>query len=208
VTAETIRIEKGVALYAAVSPKTNLIYLSYPISNFILVADLTSRSFRQQLYVDSPGNIAINSVTNRIYVSSADGIYDIDGSTGEFHVIKKSSSLHTGSVAINPVTNTLYTASFKSDVVSVINAETYSEIDEISVGKNPQGMAVNPNANTIYVANSDSESISVIDVKQSNKVVDTMKVNGFSYSKLSMKPTFLQINELSNLLYAQATKAC
>jgi DNA-binding beta-propeller fold protein YncE len=84
VTAETIRIEKGVALYAAVNPKTNLIYLSYPISNFILVADLTSRSFRQQLYVDSPGNIAINSVTNRIYVSSADGIYDIDGPLANF----------------------------------------------------------------------------------------------------------------------------
>lgn len=200
-----MRIEKGVALYAAVNPKANLIYLSYPISNFILVVDLISRSFRQQLHVDSPGNIAINSVTNRIYVSSADGIYDMDGFTGEFHVVKKRLSLHTGSVDINPVTNTLYTTSFKSDVVSVINAETYSEIDEISVGKNPQGIAVNSNANTAYVANSDSESISVIDT-QSNKVIDTIRLNGFSYSKLSMKPTFLLLNDLSNLLYVQATK--
>jgi len=44
VSAEIIQVEDGVALYAAVNPNTNLIYLSYPFSNFILEIDISTKT--------------------------------------------------------------------------------------------------------------------------------------------------------------------
>lgn len=73
-SAEVIQVEDGVALYAAVNSRTNIIYLSYPFSNFILEIDMSSKTIRQKINANYPEGIAINSSTNRIYVCSEDGI--------------------------------------------------------------------------------------------------------------------------------------
>jgi YVTN family beta-propeller protein len=77
--------------------------------------------------------------------------------------------------------------------------------DKIALGKNPQGVSVDASSNRLYVANYDSETISVIDVDQSNKVIDTIRMRKDPSFRLVTRPTFVQINEKSKLLYVQAT---
>jgi len=86
-TYRSIEIEKGVPRYAAVNPNpnTNIIYISYTSSNFILIANIINGSIEVKIPVNSHGNIVVNDVTNRVYISSSDGIYEIDG-TSDFKV--------------------------------------------------------------------------------------------------------------------------
>jgi DNA-binding beta-propeller fold protein YncE len=201
-----IQVEDGVALYAAVNSRTNILYLSYPFSNFILENDISSKTIRQKINANCPENIAINPGTNRVYVCSEDGIYDIDGSTGEFVILKKGSSFRSGGgIDVNPVTNNLCTTCFDSDVLTIIDTRSGLLTDKVPVGKNPQGVCVDTSHNQIYVANYDSETISVIDADQSNKLADTIRMRTASSYRLATKPIFLQINEKSKLLYVEAT---
>ena len=145
-------------------------------------------------------------VPNRVFVCSEDGIYDIDGSTGEFVILNKGSSFRSGGgIDVNPVTNSIYTTCFDSDVLTIIDASSGMMTDKIVLGKNPQGVVVDANSSRLYVANYDSETISVIDVNQSNEVIDTFRLRTDPSFRLATKPTFVQINEKSNLLYVQAT---
>jgi hypothetical protein len=82
-TYRSIEIEKGVPRYAAVNPNTNtnIIYISYTSSNFILIANIINRSIEVKIPDNSHGNIVVNDVTNRVYISSSDGIYEIDGNS-------------------------------------------------------------------------------------------------------------------------------
>ena len=85
-TFRSIEIEKGVPRYAAVNQNTNtnIIYISYT-SNFILIANLINGSIEVKIPVNSHDNIVVNDVTNRVYISSSDGIYEID-SNSDFKV--------------------------------------------------------------------------------------------------------------------------
>ena len=82
-TFRSIEIEKGVPRYAAVNQNTNtnIIYISYTSSNFILIANLINGSIEVKIPVNSHGNIVVNDVTNRVYISSSDGIYEIDSNS-------------------------------------------------------------------------------------------------------------------------------
>jgi DNA-binding beta-propeller fold protein YncE len=75
-TYRSIEIEKGVPRYAAVNQNTNtntnIIYISYTSSNFILIANLINGSIEVKIPVNSHGNIVVNDVTNRVYISSSD----------------------------------------------------------------------------------------------------------------------------------------
>ena len=81
-TNRSIEIEKGVPRYAAVNPNTNtnVIYISYTSSNFILIANIINGSIEVKILVNSHSNIVVDDVTSRVYISSSDGIYEIDGS--------------------------------------------------------------------------------------------------------------------------------
>ena len=75
-TYRSIEIEKGVPRYAAVNQNTNtntnIIYISYTSSNFILIANLINGSIEVKIPVNSHDNIVVNDVTNRVYISSSD----------------------------------------------------------------------------------------------------------------------------------------
>jgi hypothetical protein len=82
-TNRSIEIEKGVPSYAAVNPNTNtnIIYISHTSSNFIIIANIINGSIEVKIPVNSHGNIVVNDVTSRVYISSSDGIYEIDGNS-------------------------------------------------------------------------------------------------------------------------------
>jgi YVTN family beta-propeller protein len=158
----SIQIEKGSPRYAAINPNTNLIYISYPTYNFILIVNLSNGSMEGKIPVNLPGNIVINNVTNKVYVSSAYGICEIDGINNQHGMINIGLPHSYGCVDVNPSTNLLYTTCFGHDILTVIDATTHRIADKIPVGEDPKGVAVDISGYKTYVANNASQSIFVI----------------------------------------------
>ena len=121
--------------------------------------------------------VAINSVTNRIYVtdcaslhSAADGVVVvIDSATNSTSQI--SVGLCPKAIAVNPATNKIYVANigdtqgsgyFSGGSVTVIDGTTNSAV-AINDPHAPCAVAVNPTTNKIYVANRNSNDVTVID---------------------------------------------
>lgn len=206
---KSIKIEKGEPTYAAINPNTNTAYISYEKSNFIIILNLQKGTIDKKIQLICPGNITINKVTNKVYISSAYGICEIDSSSNQYQMINIGLPRSDGCIDVNPQTNLLYTTCFGHDILTVIDAASRAIADKIPVGKNPKGVAVDSTANKIYVANYDSDSISVIDGNKSNKLVDTIKTKEKWNlgPRAAIKPLFLLVNELSKLLYVNATVA-
>jgi YVTN family beta-propeller protein len=207
VTYRSIQIEKGSPRYAAINPNTNLIYIFYPTSNFILIVNLSNGSMEGKIPVNSPGNIVINNVTNEVYVSSAYGICEIDGINNQHGMINIGLPHSYGCVDVNPSTNLLYTTCFGHDILTVIDAATHRIAEKIPVGEDPKGVAVDICGNKTYVANNVSQSIFVIDCHNSNEIVDTIDLGARWYQQaitaIATNPNFVFVNEKAHLLYVQ-----
>jgi YVTN family beta-propeller protein len=199
---KSICIKKGESLYAAVNAKTNRVYISYPFDRLLLSIDMDSNSIDGRIHVDGVGNIAVNPITNILYIRSHYGINVIDGSTNKnINTIKGDPKLR-GTVAVNPLTNIIYSTNLEREHLVVIDGDTNSTITKVRVGKDPRAIAVGPNTGKVYVLNEESKSVSIIDSNQSNKLVDTIKLKG-----LSGNPDFIVLNEASNLLYIKSVFA-
>lgn len=210
----TIKIEEGTPGYAAVNPYTNIMYISYPFSNFILVVNISKGFIHEKIVASSPGNIVVNQVTNKVYVSSADGIYEFDGSTDKHQLINAGRPHANGNIDINQVTNILYTTCFDSgDNVTIIDADNHSIINKIEVRKKSRyspgyhgthvflklyGITVHSSENKVFVANYEEKSISIFDFEQSEKPINTILMK-------ATNPRFLLVNDVSNLLYVLGT---
>jgi|ERR1039457_5004336 YVTN family beta-propeller protein len=108
-----------------------------------------------------PEVIAVNSVTNKIYVPNYDSnnVTVIDGATNATITVLVGS--YPGAIAVNSVTNKIYVGNRGSNSVTVIDGAT-NGADTITVGSNPDAIAVNPVTDMIYVANSGSANVTVI----------------------------------------------
>ena len=130
----------------------------------------------------APHGIAVNSETNKIYVTNqeSNSVSVIDGKTQS--VI--TNDIHVGTfphvVAINPITNKIYVTNWgtydtNSSTVSVIDGRSNRMITNIHTGNSPHSVVVNPNTNKAYVTNEDDDTVSVIDGGM-YKVLKTIKV--------------------------------
>ena len=202
---KSIKIDKGESTYAAINPNTNTAYISYEKSNFIVVINLEKGTIENKIQLISPGNIAVNRVTNKVYISSANGVCEIDGPNNQYEMINIGLPHSDGSVDVNPLTNLLHTTCFGHDIVTVIDIATRAIADKIPVGKNRIGVTVDSASNMLYVANNGSQSISVIDCHQSNKIVDTINLASKWHEQLLSaqvtNPIFVFVNEIARLLY-------
>lgn len=198
----SIQIEKGVPGYATINPNTNTAYICYTSSNFIIVVNLEKGTIDNKIQLTCPGNISINRVTNKVYVSTTYGICEIDSVNNQYEMINIGLPHSDGSVDVNPLTNLLYTTCFGRDILTVIDAATRAIADKIPVGENPKGVAIDSSSNSIYVANYDTQSVSIIDCYQSNKLVDTIHFKSAS-EDWTRRPSFVLVNELSKLLYVK-----
>jgi len=150
---------------------------------------------------DRPHEVAVNTVTNRIYVANwgSNNVSVIDGATDteidtDGNPANGITRIPVGSgpcgVGVNPTTNRIYIGNSGSDDVSVIDGATNTEIDTdgnpangvtpIPVGSAPIGVHVNPITNRIYVANQNSDNVSVID-QASNTIIATVPVGDFPW---------------------------
>ena len=143
----------------------------------------------------SPSAIAVNPVTNRIYIAhySTNNVTVINGATDT--VI--GSGIYVGTspmaIAVNADTNKIYVANNVSNSVSVIDGASNSVIATVAVGSNPRGLAVNPVTNLVYVANYGSNTISVIDASNNNSVTTVPGI----YSN----PERIAVNPVTNKIY-------
>lgn len=103
-----IQIEKAESLYAAVNPKTNRVYISYPFDRLVLSINADSKFVDAQIHVDGVGNIDVNPISNMLYIRFYYGIDVIDGSTHKSIDTIKGDPKLRGMVNINPLRNTIY----------------------------------------------------------------------------------------------------
>jgi YVTN family beta-propeller protein len=115
----------------------------------------------------SPVAVAVNSVTNKVYVANfgSDNVTVIDGGTYDTTLIPADSG--PSAVVVNSVTNKVYVANWESNNVTVIDGAT-NATTTVPAGSAPWAVAVNPVMNRIYVANSGSGSVTVITDVPSN----------------------------------------
>lgn len=94
---------------AAFDPVNGLVYVAVPDSNFVVAVDPVAKTFTRIATGTTPTYVAVNPVTNRIYVgnTSSDDITVIDGSTGT--VLTTITVFYTpGSLTVDAVNNRLY----------------------------------------------------------------------------------------------------
>jgi YVTN family beta-propeller protein len=126
-----------------------------------------------------PGGIAVNAITNMIYVTNdkSSSVSVIDAQT-ERIVANITVGLNPFDIAVNPNTNMIYVTNVDSNTVSVINGSQNSLISTIDVGAPPTELTINPNTGIVYVLLPNVNRLSVID-GQTNKLMGgvTFKIN-------------------------------
>ena len=145
---------------------------------------------------DYPVAVAVNPVTNQVYVANRGSISDmgndsvtvIDGSDHSTTTVAVGN--YPVALAVNPVTNKVYVANRDSDTVTVIDSSDNSTTT-VAVGDSPVALAVNPVTNKAYVVNRDSDNVTVID--GSDNSTTTVAVGD--------SPTAVAVNPVTNKVY-------
>ena len=105
--------------------------------------------------IPSPNGLAINSLTQRLYVTSrsSNQVLMLDAQTGAILKQAVGGSLPWG-IAVNPSNNRLYVANFNSSDVYVLDAATLTRIAIVSLGSGaqPTFIGVHPDSGRVLVA--------------------------------------------------------
>lgn len=163
----SIEIEKGNPRYAALDPNSGKIYITYESRDLVLILNINNYTVENKISVDRPGEIDINSIENKVYVSAPYGIYEIDGSTNECKLIRNRpqltsqyfgkdspSSLKNHIFAVDSTTNKIYVSKYNSQSISVYDGNNSNElVDSISLKSkgNPSFVLVNEILRLLYV---------------------------------------------------------
>ncbi len=128
----------------------------------------TAQTFLTNIATQSdPIAVAVNPVTNRIYVINQNpngyegSVTVINGATNSF-IANVTVGQHPGALAVNSVSNKIYVANENGASVTVIDGAS-NGTSSVSTGTGPFAVAVNSVTNKIYVANYNSNSVTVID---------------------------------------------
>ena len=141
------------------------------IVNSIPIGDSKNVSQKDEFGIrtgDFPTEIALNSITNDLYVanSGSNTVSVIDLSN---HKVKNVIDVGTrpNGVAFNPDTNNLYVVNSGSNTVSVIDTSVNDVIDDIVVDSFPTDIGLDSGdsgkGSWFFVSNSGSNTVSVID---------------------------------------------
>jgi YVTN family beta-propeller protein len=141
----------------------------------------------------APMSVAVNNVTNKIYVGAEGTVTVIDGATNN------TSSISIGgagfAIAVNATTNLIYVAEHGhagcNNCVAVIDGASNTLQTVVQVGNSPVALAVNAVTNTIYCVNNGDSTVTVIDGATNNTT--TVPVGPF--------PVALAVNSATNKIY-------
>ena len=144
----------------AVNPVTHKAYVSIKNGGNLpamAVVDEANNATSPLTVETSPWAVAVNPVTNTIYVANYDDddVSVINGSTNTVgHDISVGNN--PDAILVDPVNNLIYVANYSSNSVTVINGvDESSQIDTMNgTTITPDSLAINPVVNTIYGASS------------------------------------------------------
>jgi YVTN family beta-propeller protein len=162
----------------AINPVTNKIYIanqewtnpmepggSFNFGTGVTIIDGNTLTITSAATGPVPGPVAVNPVTNKIYVGNTEGdpsangsLTVIDGATGASATIALQGN--PGVIAVNPVTNRIYVST--GTFVTVVDGATNATA-EVTVGFNAESIAVNTVTNKIYISGAAGGGVAVID---------------------------------------------
>lgn len=200
-----IPIQSAVVYGAAFNSATNRLYLpeidrlANSAAGYVLVVD--QNTFKELVAIPigphPNGGLAVNSVNNRIYVSSDNGINVIDGASNNvIATIATPTSIPdpatakfdlratVTNLAVNPTTNRIYATNSDgtNESLIVIDGTSNAVITTLSGTGGP--IAVDPQTNRVYVGT--RTGLSVID-GSTNQVLNTISLS--SISDVAVNPT-------------------
>jgi YVTN family beta-propeller protein len=146
--------------------------------------------------IDPPYDIAVNPITNKIYVIHqlpSPSFSIIDGNKNYQVLNEPLSSKDPLDLAVNTNMNKVYVANYGTGTISVIDGKTDKHIKDIDVGDKPNSVGVNPTTNKVYVSNEGSNNVSII---EETKEKDNIKTIPLLYNSAD-----LHINPETNKVY-------
>jgi len=149
----------------AVNPDTKRAYLLDQQLARLTVLDIANDTFLENIALSAPGlDVAVNSTTNRIYITQASGrVVVVNSNTNAIETtiqLPYENAIATR-VAVNATTNRIYVID-PFGAVSVIDGSSNTVIATIRFGFLLEAISVNPITNRIYVANSVDRVVTVI----------------------------------------------
>ena len=148
---------------------------------------------------DEPHGIAINPVTNKIYLADYDGTLTVlDGATNTISTTTNPNGASYWAVAVNPVTNYVFVLNRATSALDVytgaIGSTPASYVESISTGNNPFALAVNPETNTVYVCNDGSGTVTAVQFSGNSATPTQISLGGDL-------PTSAAVNPATNMVY-------
>jgi DNA-binding beta-propeller fold protein YncE len=177
---------------------------------FILATVLTPLTARAQTVTGTiatgpnPFAMAVNTVTNTIYITNSSGVTAVDEATNAATAIPFGPS--PGPIAVNTATNKIYVGTGNNSV-TVLDGLTHAS-STVNVGGNPESIAVNSATNKVYVATSsfdgsdDYSSVVVIDGATN---ATTTITEGIVYGPVAVNPLSNTVYVCGNILGGEAT---
>ena len=162
-----------------INPTTNLIYVGRTVhfgGQITVIDGVTNTASTIGGLGAHPISLAVNSITNRIYVANqiSNNVSVLDGATNSIITTIAGFSGPVG-VAVNPITNHVYIGNSVTDSLSVIDGATNTTIASITLGTDPFRVAVDSSTNRIYVTQWLTDSVSVVD-GSSNTIIASIGV--------------------------------
>ena len=207
----------------AVNPVTNKIYVA---NDCVAIIDCTnpgnvtvidgatnSTTTLTDPNAITPQFVAVNPVTNKIYVANAGNLGDyppglnhgnitvIDGATNATTTLTDPNAVAPQAVAVNQTTNKIYvpngndSALGNGDVTIIDGATNALSTVKDPNALNPHALAVDSVTNTIYVANTGNNPGSVTVINGATNAVTTV------IDPNAAHPAFLAINPTTNKIY-------
>ncbi len=158
----------------AVNTATNRIYVANSLGDDLMVLDGATSTLLADIQLGdgtgTPSAVAVNPVTNMVYVADTDAVVVVDGATNTV-TADISTYDNPQQVIVDPVRNRIYVLCFgtvlygQSGVIEIDGAtsqKTYLQTEE-----EPMGMALNPVTNMLYISAvggaGQQESIEILD---------------------------------------------
>ncbi|KII26890.1 hypothetical protein M707_25185, partial [Arthrobacter sp. AK-YN10] len=152
----------GGVIDIAVNPKLNKIYVANK-DNLMSISGSTDTITRSLGFSSSIYQLAVNSVTDRIYVGTATNSVEgsvrvVDGATMR-ETANVSTATRVRTIVVNPSNNKIY-ATMNGRGTAVIDGGDNTST-AVYTGMEPNAAAVNPSSNRVFIANNGSASVAV-----------------------------------------------
>ncbi|MFD0695146.1 YncE family protein [Paenibacillus sp. GCM10027628] len=166
-----IKVGRNPIIAPSVNMRTNRIYVANNLSRYLSVINGRTNQKSVPAYLGRlQSGLALNPVTNRIYVTSAqvEGRGKLFVMNGLSNKVLRTLQIPTFTeITLNPQTNHFFVSDSEKKELIVYSGYTNSRIATLRTGDSPGNMALNFRTNRLYVGN--SGAITVIQDRKAEK---------------------------------------